>query len=307
MRQYLELTRYIKENGDRKNDRTNTGTLEYFGPQFEFDLSKGFPAMTTKKLFMKGIIYELFWFLKGDTNIQFLVKNGVNIWNEWAYKAYQIRQIKNPELKFLTQDEFVELIKTDDEFALKWGDLGPVYGAQWRNWLALPKERHWDVPQGDRIDQISMKVEEIKSKPESRQLVICSWNVADLGNMALLPCHCLFQFNVTSRGELDCKLYQRSADMFLGVPFNIASYALLTMMMAQVTGLKPGRFIHTFGSAHIYLNHLEQIEIQLSREPRPLPTMKINPEVKSIFDFKYSDFQLINYNPHPAIKAPIAV
>ncbi|MGP4079621.1 thymidylate synthase [Pseudalkalibacillus sp. R45] len=264
MEQYKELCRHILENGVKKEDRTGTGTISVFGYQMRFDLQKGFPLLTTKKLHLKSIIHELLWFLKGDTNVKYLQENGVRIWNEWA-----------------------------DEN----GDLGPVYGKQWRSWTK---------PDGGTVDQISRVVEEIKKNPESRRLVVNAWNAGELDEMALTPCHCLFQFYV-SDGKLSCQLYQRSADTFLGVPFNIASYALLTMMIAQVCDLEPGEFVHTFGDAHIYLNHLEQVDLQLSRQPRELPVMKINPEVKSIFDFKFEDFTLENYDPHPHIKGAVSV
>ncbi len=264
MRQYLDLVRNIREKGVRKEDRTGTGTISLFGYQMRFDLAEGFPAVTTKKLHLRSIIHELLWFLQGDTNIQYLRDNGVTIWDEWA-----------------------------DEN----GNLGPVYGAQWRS---------WGTPDGSTVDQISQVVQAIKKNPDSRRLIVSAWNVAEIENMKLPPCHVLFQFYVAD-GKLSCQLYQRSADVFLGVPFNIASYALLTMMMAQVTGLQPGEFIHTFGDAHLYLNHLEQAETQLSREPYPLPTMRINPEVDSIFGFSYEDFTLENYQCHPRISAPVAV
>ena len=264
MKQYLDLLRHIKENGVEKTDRTGVGTKSVFGYQMRFDLSKGFPLLTTKKVFLKGIIYELLWFLKGDTNIKFLTDNGVHIWDEWA-----------------------------DEN----GDLGTVYGKQWRS---------WETTDGRHIDQISDLVDLIKNHPDSRRMLVCAWNPGEIDKMALPPCHCLFQFYVANN-KLSCQLYQRSADSFLGVPFNIASYALLTMMLAQVCGLEPGEFIHTFGDVHIYKNHYEQVDLQLSREPRPLPVMKINPDVKSIFDFKYEDFTLEGYDPYPAIKAPVAV
>ncbi|MEM8988314.1 MAG: thymidylate synthase [Pseudomonadota bacterium] len=264
MKQYLDLLRRAFEDGVEKSDRTGVGTRSVFGHQMRFDLSEGFPMVTTKKLHLKSIVHELLWFLAGDTNIAYLKNNGVTIWDEWA-----------------------------DEN----GDLGPVYGAQWRSWPA---------PDGDGIDQIGWVVNEIKTNPHSRRLVVSAWNPADLDKMALAPCHCLFQFYVAG-GRLSCQLYQRSADIFLGVPFNIASYALLTMMIAQATGLKPGDFVHTFGDAHLYLNHLTQAEAQLSRSPLPLPTMRLNPDVKDIFAFKYDDFEIVGYEAHPAIKAPIAV
>ncbi len=264
MRQYHQLIRHILDNGIQKDDRTGTGTISTFGYQFRFDLQKGFPVITTKKLHLRSIIHELLWFLKGDTNIKYLQENGVRIWNEWA----------------------------DEK-----GELGPVYGKQWRS---------WDACDGSSIDQIANAVDLIKNNPDSRRIIVNAWNVADLPKMALSPCHAFFQFYVGD-GKLSCQLYQRSADVFLGVPFNIASYALLTMMMAQVTGLKAGDFVHTFGDAHLYNNHIEQAKLLLSRDIRPLPTMKINPTVKRIFDFKYEDFTLENYNPHPHIKAKVAV
>lgn len=264
MKQYLDLLREIKENGTVKTDRTGVGTKSIFGHQMRFNLQDGFPLLTTKKVFLKGIIYELLWFLKGDTNIKFLTDNGVHIWDEWADSN---------------------------------GDLGYVYGKQWRS---------WETTDGRVIDQISQVVDLIKNHPDSRRILVTAWNPAEIDKMALPPCHCLFQFYVAD-GKLSCQLYQRSADTFLGVPFNIASYALLTMMLAQVCGLQPGEFIHTTGDTHIYLNHMEQVDLQLSREPRPLPKMIINPDVKSIFDFKYEDFTLVDYDPYPAIKAPVAV
>ena len=264
MDQYLDLMRRVRTEGVRKTDRTGTGTLSIFGHQMRFDLARGFPLVTTKKLHLKSIIHELIWFLKGDTNIAYLKANGVSIWDEWA-----------------------------DEN----GDLGPVYGKQWRSWA---------TPDGRTIDQIAEAVEALRTNPDSRRIIVTAWNPADIPDMALAPCHCLFQFYV-AEGRLSCQLYQRSADVFLGVPFNIASYALLTMMMAQVTGLQPGEFIHTFGDAHLYLNHLEQADLQLTRTPRPLPTMRLNPEVRDIFAFRYEDFELTGYDPHPHIKAPVAV
>jgi thymidylate synthase len=264
MRPYLDLLQHILDHGVRKSDRTGTGTLSVFGYQMRFDLSQGFPLLTTKKLHLRSILHELLWFLSGDTNIRYLRENGVTIWDEWA-----------------------------DEN----GDLGPVYGSQWRSWPA---------PGGGTIDQIANVVQQIRTNPDSRRHIVSAWNVAEIEEMALPPCHALFQFWV-AEGRLSCQLYQRSADTFLGVPFNIASYALLTMMVAQVCGLRPGDFVHTFGDAHLYLNHLEQARLQLTREPRPLPKMELNPEVRSIFDFKYEDFTLTGYDPHPAIKAPIAV
>jgi len=264
MKQYLNLLQHILDNGVKKEDRTGTGTLSTFGYQMRFNLHEGFPVVTTKKLHLKSIIHELLWFLNGDTNTKYLVENGVRIWNEWA----------------------------DED-----GNLGHIYGYQWRSWPDY---------NGGHVDQISQAVENIKNNPDSRRIIVSAWNVADLPNMNLPPCHAFFQFYV-SEGKLSCQLYQRSADSFIGVPFNIASYALLTMMMAQVTGLEPGDFVHTFGDLHIYTNHIEQVKLQLTREPYPLPQMKINPEVKSIFGFKYDDFELINYQAHPHIKGEIAV
>ncbi|HPT01893.1 MAG TPA: thymidylate synthase [Bacteroidales bacterium] len=264
MKQYHDLLQHILSNGVRKDDRTGTGTVSVFGYQMRFDLSEGFPALTTKKLHLRSIFHELLWFLQGDTNIRYLHENKVSIWDEWA-----------------------------DEN----GDLGPVYGHQWRKWQSSD---------GQVIDQISEVIEMIKKNPDSRRLIVSAWNVGDIPKMALPPCHLLFQFYVAN-GKLSCQLYQRSADVFIGVPFNIASYSLLTMMMAQVTNLEPGEFVHTFGDAHIYLNHLEQVNLQLSREPRPLPVMKLNPEVKNIFRFRYEDFELTGYDPYPSIKAPVAI
>lgn len=277
MKQYLDLMRHVRDQGVVKDDRTGTGTISVFGYQMRFNLAEGFPLVTTKKCHLRSIIHELLWFLKGETNIQYLKDNGVSIWDEWATEE---------------------------------GDLGPVYGSQWRSWAA---------PDGSSIDQIAEVVEQIKRKPDSRRLIVSAWNPsylpdegiapkanAEQGKMALPPCHTLFQFYVLN-GRLSCQLYQRSADIFLGVPFNIASYALLTMMVAQVCDLELGDFVHTFGDAHLYSNHMEQVELQLSREPLPLPTMKINPDVRSIFDFKFEDFELLNYQAHPHIKAPVAI
>lgn len=264
MQQYLDLLRHIRQNGVMKEDRTGTGTQSVFGYQMRFNLQDGFPLLTTKKVHLKSIIHELLWFISGDTNINYLRENGVTIWDEWA----------------------------DEQ-----GNLGPVYGHQWRSWTC---------PNGKAIDQLSGVINLIQQNPNSRRMLVTAWNPAEVDQMALPPCHCLFQFYVAN-GKLSCQLYQRSADVFLGVPFNIASYALLTMMIAQVCGLEPGEFIHTTGDTHIYKNHFEQVALQLSREPRPLPKMKLNPEVKSIFDFKYEDFTLEGYDPWPAIKAPVAV
>lgn len=264
MQQYLELLRHVLDHGVRKEDRTGTGTLSVFGYQMRFDLQAGFPLVTTKKVHLKSIIHELLWFLRGDTNIAYLREHGVTIWDEWADSN---------------------------------GDLGPIYGHQWRS---------WPTADGRHIDQISEAIDQIKNNPDSRRIVVSAWNVGELDKMRLPPCHAFFQFYV-AEGRLSCQLYQRSADIFLGVPFNIASYALLTMMIAQVTGLKPGEFIHTLGDAHIYLNHLDQVRLQRSREPRTLPVMRINPEVRDLFAFRYEDFTLEGYDPHPAIKAPVAV
>lgn len=305
MRQYLELLEDIKKNGVRKDDRTGVGTISVFGRQLRFDLSEGFPLLTTKKMFTRGIIHELIWFLKGSTNIKYLVDNDVHIWDEWPYRHYLISQGKQvPDSSSQTWKtgikQFTDKIKADDKFAKEWGELGPVYGYQWRS---------WPTPNGKHIDQIAKVIEDITKNPNSRRIIISAWNVADIDEMAkagLPPCHLLFQFYV-AEGRLSCQMYQRSADTFLGVPFNIASYSLLTMMIAQVTGLKPGNFVHTFGDTHLYLNHLEQVDLQLSRQPRPLPQMKINTGVKSIDDFKIDDFELVGYDPHPAIWAPIAV
>ena len=264
MKQYLDLMQHVLDRGVRKEDRTGTGTLSVFGYQMRFDLAAGFPAVTTKKLHLRSIIHELLWFLSGDTNIRYLRDNGVSIWDEWA----------------------------DDN-----GDLGPVYGYQWRSWPAAD---------GRHIDQISQVLDQLRNNPDSRRIIVSAWNVGDIDNMALPPCHAFFQFYVAG-GRLSCQLYQRSADIFLGVPFNIASYALLTMMMAQATGLQPGEFVHTLGDAHLYANHLEQARIQLQREPRSPPTMKLNPDVKDLFAFRFGDFELLDYDPHPHIKAPVAV
>lgn len=292
MKQYLEFLKHIKEKGSFKGDRTGTGTISTFGYQMRFDLNEGFPLLTTKKVFLKAIIHELLWFIKGETNIKYLVDNGVKIWNEWPYEAFKKSKDYNGE----TLEEFVEKVKTDDEFAKVYGELGPVYGHEWR---------HFDG-QDCYVDQLQRVIDEIKVNPNSRRLIVNAWQAAYVDKMALPPCHMAFQFYVND-GKLSCQLYQRSADAFLGVPFNIASYSLLTMMVAQVCGLQLGEFVHTFGDCHIYTNHLEQIELQLSREPRELPKMKINPNVKNINDFKYEDFELVDYNPHGVIKGAVAV
>jgi thymidylate synthase len=264
MKQYHDLMQHVRDNGARKEDRTGTGTISVFGYQMRFNLQEGFPLVTTKKLHLRSIIHELLWFLKGETNVAYLKENGVSIWDEWARED---------------------------------GELGPIYGYQWRS---------WPTADGRHIDQISQVIDTLKKNPDSRRIIVSAWNVGEIEHMALPPCHAFFQFYVAD-GKLSCQLYQRSADIFLGVPFNIASYALLTMMVAQVCGLEPGDFVHTFGDAHLYLNHLEQTELQLSRESRPLPKMKINPAVKNIFDFKMDDFELLDYHPYPHIKAPVAI
>ena len=264
MKQYLDLMRHVRDNGTRKEDRTGTGTVSVFGYQMRFDLAEGFPLVTTKKCHLRSILHELLWFLKGETNLRYLHDNKVTIWDEWA----------------------------DEE-----GNLGPVYGYQWRS---------WPTPEGGSIDQISQVIDQLRNTPDSRRIIVSAWNVGDIENMALPPCHAFFQFYVAD-GRLSCQLYQRSADIFLGVPFNIASYALLTMMMAQVTGLQAGDFVHTFGDAHLYLNHLEQADLQLSRTPHQLPAMRLNPDVDDLFAFRFDDFELQNYDPHPHIKAPVAV
>ena len=298
MKQYLDLLARIKNEGVVKTDRTGTGTKSVFGHQMRFDLSEGFPLLTTKKVFLKGIIHELLWFLNGDTNIKYLVDNGVHIWDNDAYRYYNELCVKEGVLP-VAMEEFLRAAQEGIDSPIegyKFGDLNHVYGYQWRSW---PR------PNGEAIDQIQQAVDLITKNPDSRRIIVSAWNVADVEKMALPPCHSLFQFYVAD-GKLSCMLYQRSADTFLGVPFNIASYALLTMMMAQVCGLEAGEFVHTLGDTHLYLNHFEQVEEQLSRTPRALPKMKINPDVKSIFDFKYEDFQLEEYNPYPAIKAPMS-
>lgn len=293
MKQYLDLLQLILDKGVWKDDRTGTGTYSLFGHQMRFNLAEGFPLVTTKKVHTKSIIYELLWFLKGDSNIQYLDQNGVRIWDDWPYEKYK----KSAEFGGEDIKQFGQKIATDDAFAKKWGELGPVYGYQWRSWPA---------PDGSSVDQIAQLIDQIKKNPHSRRLIVSAWNVPYINSMALPPCHTMFQFYV-SEGKLSCQLYQRSADVFLGVPFNIASYALLTMMVAQVTGLGLGDFVHTFGDVHLYSNHVDQAKLQLSREPRPLPKMMINPEIKDIFSFQYSDFTLVDYNPHPHIAAEVAV
>lgn len=293
MQQYLDLLQHILDKGTFKEDRTGTGTYSCFGYQMRFDLQEGFPLLTTKKLFTKAIIYELLWFLKGESNIQYLCKNGVRIWDDWPYAAYQ----KSSEYVGETIAEFAKKIADDDAFAKKWGDLGPVYGVQWRS---------WEGADGKHYDQIATLITQIKNNPDSRRLIVSAWNVPYISQMALPPCHTMFQFYVAD-GKLSCQLYQRSADVFLGVPFNIASYALLTMMIAQVCDLQLGEFVHTFGDVHLYKNHVEQAKLQLTRSPNPLPTMTINPAIKNIFEFQFSDFQLENYSPHPHIAAAVAV
>ena len=298
MKQYLDLLTRIKTEGAVKTDRTGTGTKSVFGHQMRFDLSQGFPLLTTKKVFLKGIIHELLWFLNGDTNIKYLVDNGVHIWDNDAYRYYNELCVKEGVLP-VSMEEFLRAAQEGVESPIagyKFGDLNHVYGYQWRSW---PR------PNGEAIDQIQQAVDLITKNPDSRRIIVSAWNVADVEKMALPPCHTLFQFYVAD-GKLSCMLYQRSADTFLGVPFNIASYALLTMMMAQVCGLEAGEFVHTLGDTHLYLNHLEQVDEQLSRTPRAVPTMRLNPDVKSIFDFKYEDFTLEGYDPHPTIKAPMS-
>lgn len=301
MKQYLDLMRHIRDNGVRKEDRTGTGTLSIFGHQMRFDLREGFPLVTTKKVHLKSIIHELLWFIQGDTNIRYLVQNGVNIWNDWPFQSW-LRQVGQDEKFPMYTSEwreqkklFIERVKTDEQFAAQYGELGPVYGHQWRNF--------------EGVDQLAQIVEDIKTNPDSRRLIVSAWNPKDIPVMAksgLPPCHTLFQFYVTE-GRLSCQLYQRSADVLLGVPFNIASYALLTLMIAQVAGLQPGDFVHTFGDAHLYSNHMEQVEEQLSREPHSLPVMSINSSATDLFSFQYDDFELKGYEPHPPISAPVAV
>ena len=288
MKQYLDLCRTILEHGVKKDDRTHTGTISYFGYQMRFNLNDGFPLLTTKRVHLKSIIHELLWFISGSTNIKYLVDNDVRIWNDWLYEKY--KNYYEYQGEDITQ--FSQKIKDDDEIKKKWGDLGPVYGKQWRDFFG--------------VDQLEDLINEIKTNPNSRRLIISAWNPKQIKEMALPPCHCFMQFYVCNN-RLSCQLYQRSADVFLGVPFNIASYALFTMMIAQVCDLELGDFVHTIGDAHIYLNHLDQINLQLQRECRQLPTMKLNKNIKSIYDFKYEDFTLENYNPHKGIKGKVAV
>ena len=301
MQQYLDLVRHIRDHGAKKEDRTGTGTVSIFGHQMRFDLAQGFPLVTSKKVHLKSILHELLWFIRGDTNIRYLVENGVGIWNDWPYQNWlretgqaSSLEMYSPEWRAVTK-EFIEKIKTDSDFAAQYGDLGPVYGKQWRNFGG--------------VDQLTQLIEDIKSNPDSRRLIVSAWNPQDIPVMVksgLPPCHSLFQFYVVD-GRLSCQLYQRSADVFLGVPFNIASYAILTMMIAQVTGLGLGDFVHTFGDAHLYLNHMDQVEEQLSRSTFDLPTMKINPQVTCLFDFVFDDFELQNSQSHGPFAAPVAV
>lgn len=301
MKQYLDLVRHIRDNGVVKGDRTGTGTRSVFGYQMRFDLSEGFPLVTSKKVHLKSILHELLWFIRGDTNIRYLVENGVGIWNDWPYQSWLRQTGQEDDLPMYSAEwkagmkEFVERIRTDAAFAQQWGDLGPVYGHQWRNF--------------EGVDQLAQLVDDIKTNPDSRRLLVSAWNPKDIPIMVksgLPPCHSLFQFYVTE-DRLSCQLYQRSADVFLGVPFNIASYSILTMMIAQVTGLKLGDFVHTFGDAHLYNNHMEQVEEQLSRSTFPLPKLAINPKVNNLFDFVYDDFELQDYQSHGPISAPVAV
>ena len=301
MKQYLDLMKHIRDEGVKKEDRTGTGTVSVFGYQMRFDLEDSFPLLTTKKVNLDSIIHELLWFISGDTNISYLVKNGVNIWNDWPYQSYLKQTHQEKDYPMHSKEwkdkmkKFIEQIKSDDDFAKVYGDLGPVYGRQWRDF--------------EGVDQLNQVVEDIKSSPDSRRLIVSAWNPKDIPVMVksgLPPCHTLFQFYV-SEGRLSCQLYQRSADVFLGVPYNIASYAILTMMIAQATGLKPGEFIHTLGDAHLYSNHLEQVEEQLARVPFPCPKLSINKDKDTIFNFSISDFELIDYQAHPHIPAPIAV
>ncbi len=289
MEQYLELIDFVLKNGKEKEDRTNTGTISYFCKQISYDLEKGFPLLTTKKVYFKAVVHELLWFISGNTNIKYLVDNNVNIWNEWPYKKYkQSKEYNGENLK-----EFIEKIKKDFLFAKKYGELGPVYGKQWRNFLG--------------VDQLKKVIKNIKNNPYSRRHIISAWNPIEIDNMALPPCHTIFQFYVDKDKKLSCHLYQRSADIFLGVPFNIASYSLLLMMIAKECNLKLGKFVHTMGDCHIYKNHLDQVKLQLTRKPKKLPKLILNPKVKSIFDYKYEDIVLENYDPYPQIKGKVAV
>lgn len=289
MKQYLDLIDHVLKNGEYKDDRTNTGTYSTFGYQMRFDLAQGFPLVTTKKTHLRSIIEELLWFISGDTNIKYLVEHNVRIWNEWPYESFK----KSTDYNNETMNEYLDKIINDDSFAKKHGDLGPVYGKQWRDFGG--------------VDQLNNLIDQIKNNPNSRRLIVSAWNPPLIKDMALPPCHCFMQFYVSNSGKLSCQLYQRSADVFLGVPFNIASYALFTMMIAQVCDLEVGEFVHTLGDTHIYSNHIDQVKEQLSRKPYALPTMKINPSVKSIFDFKIDDFELENYEAHPHIKGEVAV
>lgn len=298
MKQYLDLLKKIKNDGIVKSDRTGTGTRSIFGYQMRFDLGEGFPLLTTKRVFLKGVIHELLWFLAGDTNIKYLVDNGVHIWDNDAYRYYK-EQCAKANVEPIAMEEFLAASQQQSPSPIEgyaYGDLNRVYGCQWRS---------WGKPDGTSIDQIKQVIQTIKQNPDSRRMIVSAWNVADVEQMALPPCHTMFQFYVAD-GKLSCQLYQRSADTFLGVPFNIASYALLTMMIARECGLEAGDFVHTLGDTHLYLNHMEQVDEQLSREPRPLPQMHLNPDIKSVFDFRYEDFTLEGYNPHPTIKAPMS-
>ncbi len=292
MKQYLEFLQHILKHGHEKDDRTGTGTISVFGYQMRFDLSEGFPLLTTKKVHFKSILHELLWFISGDTNIRYLVKNGVRIWNEWPYENFK----QSDEYRGESLREFIEKIKNDEAFAKRFGDLGPVYGAQWRRFAG----------ENTTVDQLEWVIEEIKRNPNSRRLIVNSWHPPQLGRMALPPCHMMFQFYVRD-GTLSCQLYQRSADAFLGVPFNIASYALLTMMVAQACGLSPGEFVHTIGDGHIYKNHIEQVKTQLKRTPKKPPKLVLNPDIKDLFAFRYADVRLKDYDPHPPIKGEVSV
>ncbi len=291
MKEYLKLCKHVLDNGLEKADRTGVGTISTFGYQMRYNLSEGFPIVTTKKVHLKSVIHELLWFINGDTNIKYLVDNGVSIWNDWPYKKFK----DSSEYNGQTMKEFAVMVRESDEFAKKYGELGPVYGKQWRDF------------NGNGVDQLQRLVEGLKNNPDSRRHILSAWNPVQIDEMALPPCHAFIQFYVSADRKLSCQLYQRSADVFLGVPFNISSYALMTMMLAQVCGYELGDYVHTIGDAHIYSNHIEQIKLQLSREPKALPTMKINPSIKSIFDFKYEDFELVGYESHEAIRGAVAV